>query len=65
MSQNDFLIAATRETAEAVIAEQNLLHLTARDQETLARSLLHDDVQEATPFLSKLAAEYKERVKGL
>ncbi|MDL2320801.1 DUF1778 domain-containing protein [Desulfosarcina sp. OttesenSCG-928-B08] len=62
-TRTDFLIEAAREKAERVIAEQTLLQLTLRDQEMLAKALIEEKVEAATPFIKALAAEFSTRVK--
>lgn len=62
-TRTDFLIEAALEKAEKVITEQTVVRLAMKDQETLARALLEEQVENATPFIEALASEYAERVE--
>lgn len=61
-TRTDFLIEAALEKAEKVIAEQTIIRLALEDQEALAKALLEEKVEEATPFIKDLAAEFATRV---
>lgn len=54
----DFVLSASTEAAERVIREHEVLELSRRDQEALARALL--DPPAATPRLEDAARRYRE-----
>jgi len=61
-SRTDFLIAATMEKAEQVIAQHTAIRLTLRDQEMLARALSAEEAEEPTPHVALALKEYAEKV---
>jgi len=61
-SRTDFLIAATMEKAEQVIAQHTIIRLSLRDQEMLARALAAEEVEEPTPYVISVLKEYAETV---
>ena len=64
LTRTNFLIEAALEKAERVIAEQNIIRLTMRDQELLADALQNGKTAEPTPFLKVLTDEYSKRVES-
>lgn len=64
LTRTDFLIKAALEKAERVIAGQNIIRLTMRDQKLLADALQNEKTAEPTPLLKLLADEYSERVES-
>ena len=61
-SRTDFLIAATVEKAEQVIAQHTAIRLTLKDQEILAKALAAEEVEEPTPHVASVLKEYAEKV---
>lgn len=63
-SRTDFLITAASERARRVIAENQIMQLSLRDQKLLAAALGDDEVCEPDMFLEGLAAQYRQKVKS-
>jgi len=63
-NRTDFVIAATLEKAERIIAKETVIQLAMRDQQMLAQALTDMASEPATPFVEALAAEYSQRVSG-
>ena len=63
-TRTDFLIEAALEKAEKIITEQTVIRLAIEDQALLANALLEEKIEEATPFVKKLATEYVSRVES-
>lgn len=63
-TRTDFLIAAASEKARKVIAENQVIQLSLRDQKMLVDALADDTVREPDDFLKNLAAEYRAKVKS-
>lgn len=62
-TSTDFLIAATREKAEQIIAEQSLVRLALEALRPLAAAMLSKKTEAPSAFLENLSSEYAQRVE--
>ena len=61
-TRTDFLIVAALEKAMMVIEEHTIIHLTQRDQETLAAALADEQVNPPTKHVMDALNEYRNTV---
>lgn len=61
-TRTEFLISAALEKAEKTISEHALIHLSQRDQATLAAALQQEEISPPNKRMQALAQEYAQRV---
>ncbi len=61
-TRTDFLVEAGLEKAQRVIANQNIVQLTLKDQELLAQALADECVRDTPEVIKNLWEEYAARV---